>query len=75
MNLVCIANAAKIKVKKKNGSEKLIKSPKKPSLGSFVKQTVGTGLFNLTWKKETQNTFFILHVAVISGTGLGSSLP
>ena len=27
---------------KKKGSEKLMKSPKKPSRGSFVKQTVGT---------------------------------
>ena len=37
MNLVCIAKAAKIELKKR-GSEKLMKSPK----NRLVKQTVGT---------------------------------
>ena len=73
MKLVCIANVAKIKMKKK-WIEKINKITKKPSLGSFVKQTVGTGLFNLTWKKR-RRIHFILHVAVISGTDLGSSWP
>ena len=42
MNLVCIAKAAKIELKK-NGSEKLIKSPKNRLAGAlYVKQTVGT---------------------------------
>ena len=41
MNLVFIAKAAKIEMEK-NGSEKLIKSPKKLSRRSFVKQSVGT---------------------------------
>ena len=70
MNLVCIAKVAKIKMKK-NGSKKLINYQK---TGSFVKQTVGTGLFNLTWKRR-RRIHFILHVVVISGTDLGSSLP
>ena len=70
MNLVCIAKVARIKMKK-NGSEKLIKLPK---TGSFVKQTVATGLFNLT-RKRRRRIHFILYVVVISGTDLGSSLP
>ena len=41
MNLVCIAKAAKIELKKK-WIGKINKITKKPSRGSFVKQTVGT---------------------------------
>ena len=66
MNLVCVAKAAKIKMKKK-WIRKINKITKKPSCGSFVKQTVGTGLFNLTWKRR-HRIHFILHVVVISGT-------
>ena len=40
VNLVCIAKAAKIEIKKKRIG-KINKITKKPSLGSFVKQTVG----------------------------------
>ena len=41
MNLVCIAKVAKIEMKKK-WIGKINKISKKPSRGSFVKQTVGT---------------------------------
>ena len=36
MNLVCIAKAAKIEMKKKNGSEKLIKSPRNRLAGALL---------------------------------------
>ena len=41
MNLVCVAKVAKIEMKKK-WIGKINKITKKPSRGSFVKQTVGT---------------------------------
>ena len=71
MDLVGIAKVEKIKMKKK-WIGKINKITKKT--GSFVKQTVGTGLFKLTWKRR-RRIHFILHVAVISGTDLGRSLP
>ena len=73
MNIVYIAKAAKIELEKK-WIGKINKITKKPSRGSFVKQTVDTGLFNLTWKRR-RRIHFILPVVVISGTDLGSSLP
>ena len=61
------------RAEKKKWIGKINKITKKPSRGSFVKQTVGTVYLTEPGKGDvcTQNTFH-LHVVVISRTDLGS---
>ena len=47
------------RAEKKKWIGKINKITKKPSRGSFVKQIVGTGLFNLTWKRRRLNVEYI----------------
>ena len=61
------------RAEKKEWIGKINKITKKPSRGSFVKQTVGTVyLPNLEKETFARRIHFILHVVVISRTGLGS---